>query len=312
MSAEAAAAEAQAWEWVALPTADGGTVPVRKLGTLYRGKADRAMVWPIYAIDALKWAAAELRLRQRQDDDAVVFISGDEGVGKSTLAAHLVWTLGRERAHLCFSGEEVLEAMDRAQKGDIIWYDEALEGLNSRDAMMRLHKHLMEILSRARIRRHIYIICIPAMQILDWLIARRGFLWFHCKRRGGLQKGVAYVWKQKGTILRRRKGGKVVDVWWVPCFVLRFPQFPPARGMPEEEKGVMAEWWKEYVRRKEESISARLREIRAGEKAPSGKAGKIIKHLAREGITCPDCGGRIYIDPEKVMKGAKGAEGGEI
>ena len=128
------------------------------------------------------------RYRVRTNYDAVEVITGDEGKGKSTYALRKAEALTRGRwnpENLCYSAEDVLRAYQRARKGEVIIYDEAVRGLLAGETFEEEQRSLIKALALVREKGVILLLCAPSI----WLVAkqvrgRRATLWTHIQERG--------------------------------------------------------------------------------------------------------------------------------
>lgn len=154
-----------------------------------------------------KWLVS-LRAQPGRDNDAVIIVTGKEGVGKSTFARWLGRQLDRKFSteRVVFSGADFMELAIRLAPGSVIVLDEATEGGYSRDAMTTRNKELTKFLMVSRQRNLISIILFPNIRWLDpyisehrashWaLIEKRGVALIHAARRADY-KGAKPSWRQ--------------------------------------------------------------------------------------------------------------------
>jgi len=126
--------------------------------------------------------------RIAHDYDAIELITGNEGTGKSTYALRKAQALTHGRwnpENLCYSAEDVLKAYQRAKKGTVVVYDEAVRGLISTETFDAEQRALIKLFALAREKGVILLICAPSI----WLVAkqvraRRATLWTHIMERG--------------------------------------------------------------------------------------------------------------------------------
>lgn len=123
--------------------------------------------------------------------DAVVCITGKEGVSKSMLALELVLEIGRATGRpwtfrdLCYTGREVLEAYQRAKVSAPIWYDEGTRDLLAGDTFDLDQDAVVRGLTLLREKGAIFVICLPSIFLLaKKLRGRRVTFWVHVESRG--------------------------------------------------------------------------------------------------------------------------------
>lgn len=209
---------------------------------VYNGVAD---VRPIYSFAALDWLADEIVDAVRHEWDRVIMITGDERIGKTTLglqlALKLAKRLGRNfnAANICFTGEQLLEAMGRAEDGDIILLDEAGAAMLAIEHWQDVQRQLVKCFQVIGKKHLIFILALPHRMLLNKQIReRRVHYWFHCvtwgKRRGyaRLREARTTEWK--------------VAAWWDGLFTILFPKF---RG----------DLWEAYEQKKDDELQKLLR-----------------------------------------------------
>ncbi len=105
----------------------------------------------------------------KEDWDRVYLIDGTEGSGKSLLGLqlgnYLDPTLTLDR--VTFNGEEFSKAVDNAEKGQCIIFDEAFNGLSSSAAMSKMNKFLVRKLMECRQKNLFIIIILPTIFLLQ-------------------------------------------------------------------------------------------------------------------------------------------------
>jgi len=103
--------------------------------------------------DALDMIIDDIRAAQKHGMDKVILLTGEEGLGKSTLAAHIATRLGISSPHeVSFSGTAFWERLKAAEDYSTVWYDEAARGMYRRDWMEKFQKQLVKALTRIRIK----------------------------------------------------------------------------------------------------------------------------------------------------------------
>lgn len=139
-------------------------------------------------LENLRAFIAHLKRRQARNYDSVVAVSGEPGVGKSSLGIQLVKGVSGE-LHLdnvAYSAEEVLRAYRNLAPGSSLLYDESVLGLMSqgggRDDELRA---MIQALSIVRVKRITAILCVPDIGLLDSFVKfGRATFWIHVRERG--------------------------------------------------------------------------------------------------------------------------------
>ncbi len=105
----------------------------------------------------------------KEDWDRVYLIDGTEGSGKSLLGLQLGYyldpTLNLDR--VTFTGDEFSKAIDNAEKGQCIIFDEAFNGLSSSAAMSKMNRFLVRKLMECRQKNLFIIIILPTIFLLQ-------------------------------------------------------------------------------------------------------------------------------------------------
>lgn len=155
---------------------------------LARHRLDAPPVPPDLGLPWLARQCVELTL---DEFDAVVAITGKEGVSKSMLALEFVLEVskltGRPWAFrdLCYTGREVLEAYQRAKTSVPIWYDEGTRDLLAGDTFDLDQDAVVRGLTLLREKGAIFVICLPSIFLLaKKLRGRRVTFWVHIESRG--------------------------------------------------------------------------------------------------------------------------------
>jgi len=128
----------------------------------------------VFIDDALARIADEAKEAvTKRDFDAIFLIDGMEGSGKSTLAATLACyldpTFNLDR--MCFEAKEFIEKVTTAQKFQCVVLDEAFAALNSRQALSRVNRAIIGMLSEIRAKNLFIIVILPSFFDLDKNIA---------------------------------------------------------------------------------------------------------------------------------------------
>jgi len=134
--------------------------------------------------------------------DGVFLITGSEGTAKSTLSQmvgyYLDDTININR--ICFSGKQLLEAIDNAKRGDVIILDEAILTMSTQDFGTEIQSILIKKFTLIRSKALFIILIIPNPFMLRryFLVFRTKFL-LHCYSPNGLSRGFCkfYSFKRK-------------------------------------------------------------------------------------------------------------------
>jgi len=136
--------------------------------------------------------------------DGTMIVSGIEGAGKTTLAFTIArycdptfpgplledGTGKRSCDRIVFSGQQILEQIDKAKIGQAIVIDEAIMGMFSQDHGNEMHKILLKKFVTIRKKRLFIFLVIPSIFLL-----RRYFAIFrtramiHCTVKDGIKRG---------------------------------------------------------------------------------------------------------------------------
>lgn len=105
----------------------------------------------------------------QKDWDFLLIIDGLVGSGKSVLAMQIAKYLDPKFTieQIVFSSWEFRRKLIEIPKGSVLIFDEAILGLNNRDAMMFLQRELIKLLTMARQRNLFIILVIPTFFDLD-------------------------------------------------------------------------------------------------------------------------------------------------
>lgn len=109
----------------------------------------------------------------KDDWDMVFVVDGHEGSGKSVLAQQMAYyldpSLNVER--IAFSPSEFQKAIDTAQKYQAVVYDEAHEGISSRQALSQINRKIVSMLMEIRQKNLFVFIVLPTIFELDSYVA---------------------------------------------------------------------------------------------------------------------------------------------
>lgn len=105
--------------------------------------------------------------------DMVFLIDGMEGSGKSVLTMQMAYycdpTLTVDR--IVFNDDDFKKAITEAKPFQAIHYDEAYQGLNSRSAMSKVNKSIVQMLTVIRAKQLFIFIVLPSFFDLDKYVA---------------------------------------------------------------------------------------------------------------------------------------------
>lgn len=107
--------------------------------------------------------------RKKKDQDQLWVIDGAEGSGKSVLTLQLAKYINPNFSlrNVCFSAEEFRDTIQKANKGEVIVFDEAFLGLSSRSALSRLNRMLVSLMMQMRQKNLFVFIVLPSIFLLD-------------------------------------------------------------------------------------------------------------------------------------------------
>lgn len=187
--------------------------------------------------------------RPRRHLDAVVAITGAEGLGKSTLAIRLAMGLDPlwKPSDTCYTALDVLNQYRTAYRGKVILYDEGVRGLLAGETFSPEQVALVRALALVRESGAILIICVPSIFMLAKQIrSRRATVWFHVTRRGA---ALAHVRDERLTYQPPKGLGLTVS--------------PIAPRLSWAAFAANSRVWKAYVARKNAMLSDYLAETAA-------------------------------------------------
>lgn len=116
----------------------------------------------------VKTIARWLKQRQENDYDAIIFLTGPRGTGKSTLGIKIAQACGGYNMNrdLVFSREDVMKGLATKKKG-IVHADEMINVSHNRDFYNQDQKKLIKGLNMYRDAGNILIGCVPNFYDLD-------------------------------------------------------------------------------------------------------------------------------------------------
>lgn len=131
-----------------------------------------------------------IKKRIREDKDLVIAITGDEGIGKSTLAIWLGMSIDEEftleKNELFSPSVEEMESKVRGlPKYSVIVADEAIKILYKLYWMTKGQRYLNRLFSIVRDENKVIILCIPRfIDLNEWWRHHRVKIWVHVMERG--------------------------------------------------------------------------------------------------------------------------------
>jgi len=140
-----------------------------------------------YIDGILKDNLDSLKQNVLKDYDAFLIVSGREGYGKSTIAAQVATYLDSsyDLSRCCFTAEQFIDAVEKAEKYEAIVFDETMGYLSSRGSMSKFNRALIKVMSEMRSKNLFVILCIPNFFELDRYPAmHRSVALIHCYKRG--------------------------------------------------------------------------------------------------------------------------------
>lgn len=158
--------------------------------------------------------------------DGVGIICGQVGSGKTTISQAICYFLDPTfNIHrIVFSGEELMKAIDVAQKGEAIIFDEAIMSLSSQDFATDLQKALIKKFTMIRSKNLFILLIIPNYFMMrKWFSVERTKFMIYTYSTDGINRGYFkfYSWNKKKDLYLR--GYKYMDMNCVsPSFHGRF------------------------------------------------------------------------------------------
>lgn len=169
---------------------------------------------------------AKAKRLQEKDWDHWTCGSGDEGVGKSTLAIwdaiYTSWPDFKRfwKERITYDPEDFLMQTDNAPKGATIILDEGVEAIFKRDFNSNPNKNVIKGSTQLRDRNLNIEILGPHKDLLDSAILRRFKTWFHVEAPG-YERGYSEFFSP-----HPRKFNALKEPFWRLEFEHRFPPLP--------------------------------------------------------------------------------------
>ncbi len=137
-------------------------------------------------------------------DDNLVLIDGDEGTGKSNIAAGICYYVARETGrdftvdNVFFSAEEPLRFAASEREEQVILLDEAAFDAMASDWQKKSQRFLTKLLMTARKKRHFIVMCIPKFfKLSEYFVVDRSIALIHTYARKGVEKGRFFYYTKK-------------------------------------------------------------------------------------------------------------------
>lgn len=147
----------------------------------------------LYLDDHLKGQLDKIKKNvMEKDEDRFYVVDGREGTGKSVftlqLACYLDSSFSMDR--VVFTAEDFEKAIIRADKGQVVVFDEAFRGLSSRASLSAMNKMLVQLMMECRQKNLIVFIVMPTFFLLETYVALfRASGLFHIYRGEGHKRG---------------------------------------------------------------------------------------------------------------------------
>lgn len=162
----------------------------------------------------------------KKDWDVVICVDGPEGVGKSVLAQQIAYFLDPSFncSRMTMGLEAFEDAIYTANAGQAIVGDEMMRLLNSRSAMTKINKRIIELLAEVRQKNLFIVLVMPSFFDMD----KYGALWrttalIHVYTGDGLKRGFFAFFGERKKKLLYLLGKKFYDYRQVkPDFIGRF------------------------------------------------------------------------------------------
>jgi len=257
---------------------------VEKLERLYRETGE-----DVYLL------ATMIRRRLDADRPVLIAISGEQGLGKSTLAIQIGLALmGDELSldkHFAFTRQEFIERLKNIEKYSVIIADEAVV-MHRRRSMRREQIGIVEMMNKIRVYRVCVIFNIPRFEELDKDIKKNITMHLYITQRGKAWvfrpielPHVEDPWGWMGEAIAER----AVKEWWrakqsngaVPDLTaIREHAIAPFADGIIRFGPVRVDWWREYLKRSEEA----KRQIDVGEPLVTIGTAAVLTGLEKEEI----------------------------
>ncbi|MBA7491756.1 hypothetical protein ES702_02304 [subsurface metagenome] len=214
-----------------------------------------------YSLDGyLKCNLDALKKSLKNDYDAFVLIVGREGYGKSTLsfqcALYCDPTFNLSRC--CFTIDQFVDAVHKAEKFQAVVFDETMGFLSSRQSMSKFNLALIKIMSEMRSKNLFVFLNIPNFFMMDWYVGNHrttGMLYTYKRSRFG-----SYDYRTKKKLYMQGKKFHSYSV--APNFIGRFTKYFPLNKKDYEDKKQEAiSQWEDIKHREKKLLEQRNKMI---------------------------------------------------
>lgn len=156
-----------------------------------------------------------LRNRIKSNLDSTILISGQTGVGKSTLVGKFCFNFFQEFDNIKIEGEKmysdknfIVDPDDYAakmitDKGNVLWLDEAIDSLSSKNWNSKINKTIISRKNKNRKRGIVSFILIPYETETDKAFLKHVTMWIYIRKRG-----ISEVFVSNNS----RKGGQGLSI----------------------------------------------------------------------------------------------------
>lgn len=165
----------------------------------------------------------------RKDDDVVIIVDGKERIGKSVLAQLCGWYLSDGKLaieDICLTPEEFAARIKRAEKYDVIIFDECFLGLAASDWMNKYNRLLKKMLVTVGQKNLVLILVLPSVfDISKYVALHRADCLLHCFKHKG-QRGHFAFYNHRKLQQVYIYGKKTYSYWRPkPAFARKFTNF---------------------------------------------------------------------------------------
>ena len=212
--------------------------------------------------------------KQGKDFDSVFIICGTEGTGKSHLGLNCVDHLGGNIKNIALDKEDFIEVLSDIKDEDIVMFDEAGDGLFSRDFASKSNKDLVKTFMIIRAKRLITFLVLPTFFMIDTYFRKhrvRGLFYVY-------QRGKVAFYDKQGIEKIMRFGEKNHKITGRPAFRDHYPEY----------KGrLLEEYKKKKAKKIKETLEALKPENQEKEKKQKEKEllAEEIMRMEAQGLT---------------------------
>lgn len=219
-----------------------------------------------------------LKKNVRKDYDAFILYVGKEGYGKTTIALqdaiYCDPTFNLDR--VCFTIDQFVEQVEKAEKYQAIVFDETMGYLSNRQSSSKFNRILIKIMSEMRSKNLFVFLCIPSLFIMDWYVAYHrtsGMIRVH--ERG---RFCSYDYKKKQELFMK---GKKSYSYCVPAnFFGKFTKyFPIDKEAYEAKKQESIKEWDKRTSTTERVVEQRdkcIKYIYIEDRLPARQVGELV------------------------------------